>query len=56
MTFIMNTDRKSMYGGGRETYEAPTVEMLDMSSEGVLCSSYDAPDYGYDDDNDLGEI
>ena len=38
------------------SYETPTVTTLEVLSEGVLCGSYDSPSYGYDDDNDLGEI
>lgn len=37
-------------------YETPTVTTLEVLSEGVLCGSFDDPSYGYDDDNDLGEI
>lgn len=38
------------------SYETPTVTTLEVLSEGVLCGSYDSPSYGYDDENDLGEI
>ena len=38
------------------SYEAPAVRVLDIMSEGVLCSSFDVPGYGYDNENDLGEI
>ena len=38
------------------SYETPTVTTLEVLSEGVLCGSYDNPGYGYDDENDLGEI
>ena len=38
------------------SYVAPSVTVLDVQPEGVLCGSYDNPGYGYDDDNDLGEI
>lgn len=38
------------------SYVAPSVNVLDVQTEGVLCGSYDNPGYGYDDDNDLGEI
>ena len=37
-------------------YETPSVTTLEVLSEGVLCASYDSPGYGYDDENDLGEI
>ena len=50
----MNINYKSMQEAS--PYEAPTVKTLDILSEGVLCGSYDDPSYGYDDDNDLGEI
>ena len=38
------------------SYETPTVTALEVLSEGVLCSSFDRADAGYDDFNDLGEI
>ena len=38
------------------SYETPSVTMLEVMSEGVLCGSFDNPAYGYDDENDLGEI
>lgn len=50
MTFNKNNTR------GVQTYETPSVTTLEVLSEGVLCGSYDSPSYGYDDDNDLGEI
>ncbi|MBO5943173.1 MAG: hypothetical protein J6Q63_07800 [Bacteroidales bacterium] len=50
MTFNKNNTR------GVQTYETPSVTTLEVLSEGVLCGSYDNPGYGYDDDNDLGEI
>ena len=50
MTFNKNNTR------GGQTYETPSVTTLEVLSEGVLCASYDNPGYGYDDDNDLGEI
>ena len=37
-------------------YEAPSIKTLDILSEGVLCGSYDTANFGYDDDNNLGEI
>ena len=37
-------------------YSTPTVNILNLHSEGVLCRSYDTPGAGYDDENDLGEI
>lgn len=38
-------------------YEAPSITMLDIMSEGMLCQSLlDRPDNGYDNDYDLGEI
>lgn len=40
-----------------QTYEAPSVEILDVISEGVFCTSpWNTADYGYEPDNDLGEI
>lgn len=38
------------------SYVAPSVKVLDVQTEGVLCASFDSPSYGYDDENDLGEI
>ena len=38
------------------SYETPSVNVLNVQSEGVLCGSFDNPAYGYDDENDLGEI
>lgn len=38
------------------TYISPQVDVFNLHCEGILCESYDRPDYGYDDDNDLGEI
>lgn len=37
-------------------YETPSVKMLDIMSEGVLCGSYDTADNGYVFENELGEI
>ena len=41
-------------------YETPDMKVFDMHAEGVMCQSpYDAVDsaaYGYDEQNDLGEI
>ena len=37
-------------------YTSPQVDVFNLHCEGILCESYDRPDYGYDDDNDLGEI
>ena len=38
-----------------KNYENPTVTVLDVQAEGVLCGSFDNPAYGYE-DNELGEI
>ena len=35
-------------GGG--SYESPTVSVVEVLSEGVLCASGDHEDWGYDDD------
>ena len=37
------------------SYETPSVNVLNVQAEGVLCGSYDRADFGYE-DNDLGEI
>ena len=52
---IMNTNNKNNVWAV-ETYETPTITTLEVLSEGVLCGSYDTPGYGYDNENDLGEI
>ena len=52
---IMNTNNKNNVWAV-ETYETPTITTLNIQSEGVLCGSYDTPGYGYDNENDLGEI
>lgn len=43
-------------GYAKCAYSSPRVVTFTLRSEGVLCSSYDDPSYGYDDENDLGEI
>ena len=50
----MNLNKTLNMGGA--TYETPTITTLEVLSEGVLCGSFDSPSYGYDDENDLGEI
>lgn len=52
----MNFNKTNTRGG--QTYETPSVTTLEVLSEGVLCGSgdFDTPGYGYDDENDLGEI
>ena len=50
----MTLNKKNTWGG--VSYETPLVTTLDVLSEGVLCGSYDNPAFGYDDENDLGEI
>ena len=42
-------------------YTSPSVYVVRYRSEGILCASppdpsIDAPDPGYDNDNDLGDI
>lgn len=49
----ISTSKNSM---GGMAYVTPSVEVLDVISEGVFCISNDSADYGYDNDNDLGEI
>ena len=43
-------------GYAKCAYSSPRVVTFTLRSVGVLCSSYDDPSYGYDDENDLGEI
>ena len=52
----MNFNKTNTRGG--QTYETPSVTTLEVLSEGVLCGSgdFDTPGYGYDKENDLGEI
>ena len=50
----MNLNKTLNMGGA--TYETPTITTLEVQPEGVLCGSFDNPGYGYDDENDLGEI
>ena len=52
MTFNNKTMQKV------SSYETPSVTTLEVLSEGVLCGSgdFDTPGYGYDKENDLGEI
>lgn len=42
---------------GGQTYNAPSVEVLDLQVEGILCGSdgSDSPSNGYG-DNNLGDI
>lgn len=48
--------RKTIMTRGGQTYETPSVEILDVMSEGVFCISNDRADSDYVYDNDLGEI
>ena len=41
---------------GGVVYIAPSMSVLDVETEGLLCSSYDRADAGYDNENDLSEI
>ena len=39
------------------TYEAPEVTVFEIHTEGTLCvSGVDSANYGYEYENDLGEI
>ena len=50
------TNNKTLNRGG-QTYEAPSVNLLDIQVEGVLCASdLDRADADYNPFNDLGEI
>ena len=53
--YITMTKNNSMKLEGM-SYETPSVNVLNVQAEGVLCGSFDNPGYGYDDENDLGEI
>lgn len=47
---------KTINKSGRENYVSPSVEVLDVMSEGVFCTSpLDTANYGYG-NNDMGEI
>ena len=48
--------RKTIMTRGGQTYETPSVEILDVMSEGVFCISNDRADSDYVYYNDLGEI
>ena len=49
--------RKTIMTRGGQTYETPSVEILDVMSEGVFCiSDSDRADSGYLYENNLGEI
>lgn len=52
------THSNTNFSRGGQTYQSPSLEVLDVLVEGILCTSdgFDSPSYGYDDDNDLGEI
>ena len=50
------TLNKKITWGGVSSYETPLVKTLDIMSEGVLCGSFDTANYGYDHENNLGEI
>ena len=47
----------SNFNAGGQTYQSPSLEVLDVLVEGILCASdgWDSPSNGYG-DNDLGEI
>lgn len=47
---------KKLFTRGGQPYEAPLVKTLEVMSEGVLCGSFDSADYGYDNENNLGDI
>ena len=49
---------KTFNNSGRENYVSPSVEILDVMSEGVFCTSdtYDTANLYYNTENDLGEI
>lgn len=46
---------KTINNSGRENYVSPSVEVLDVMTEGVFCESYNSADRGYG-SNDLDEI
>ena len=52
---IMKIKLTEIFNGGG-SYVTPSVTVLEIASEGVLCASFDTANYGYDDENDLGEI
>ena len=50
------TQSEFRFFGEQYAYEAPEAVVFDLTSEGILCSSPDRADSGYDPDFDLGEI
>ena len=52
--YIMTQINRQKQGG--VVYIAPSMSVLDVETEGLLCSSYDRADAGYDNENDLSEI
>ena len=52
--YIMTQINRQQQGG--VVYFAPSMSVLDVETEGLLCSSYDRADAGYDNENDLSEI
>ena len=52
--YIMTQINRQQQGG--VVYFAPSISVLDVETEGLLCSSYDRADAGYDNENDLGDI
>lgn len=54
---IMKIKLTEIFNGGG-SYVIPSVKVLEIASEGLLCGSliYDTADYGYDNAHDLGEI
>ena len=41
---------KKIFENPAQSYVTPEIEVTEIVSEGVLCGSDAAPDYGYDDD------
>ena len=50
------TQSQSQNFEGQHVYVAPESVVYDIISEGVLCTSLDRADTGYDNDHFLGEI
>ena len=52
----MNRKFETLTREGQQFYASPSVNVVDIHSEGLLCGSFDSANNGYDYENDLGEI
>ena len=54
--YNMNQKFETLTREGQQFYASPSVNVVDIHSEGLLCGSFDSANNGYDYENDLGEI